>query len=286
MGHQVEAFYDEATFTFSYIVYDESSKDAIIIDPVLDYNPGSSKISFESIEKLLSFLNKNSLNLHYILETHAHADHLTGAFEIKNRISNVKIGIGENITKVQELFKGVFNLKNIKSDGSQFDILLNEKDILEAGTIKIKTIHTPGHTPACSSYIIDDMVFTGDALFMPDFGTGRCDFPAGSSKDLYHSIHEKLYSLPDETRVFTGHDYPPVNGRGAEYLSTIGENKEKNVQLKKSTQESEFIEGRNARDSKLDAPRLLLPSIQINICAGQLPDKEDNGTRYIKIPLR
>jgi len=285
MSHSLETFFDKDTYTLTYVVYDENSKDAIIIDPVLDYDPAASKISDESIRKVQDFVNSKSLNVHYILETHAHADHLTGAAELKKRIPSTKIGIGKNITKVQDLFSGVFNLKEFNTNGIQFDVLLNEDETLNAGTIEVKTIFTPGHTPACSSYLIDDMVFTGDALFMPDYGTGRCDFPAGSARDLYHSVHEKLYKLPDTTRVLTGHDYQP-NGRELRYESTIGESKESNIQLKETTTEAEFIEFRTKRDATLSAPRLLLPSIQVNIDAGHLPHEEDNGSRYLKIPVR
>jgi glyoxylase-like metal-dependent hydrolase (beta-lactamase superfamily II) len=284
-AHNVETFFDKATSTLTYVVYDVKTKDAVIIDPVLDYDPASGAISHESVDQVLSFIDDNKLNLHVVLETHAHADHLTGALEIKKRRPNVKVAIGENIDRVQEVFKGAFNLKGMNTDGSQFDLLLNEKQDLQAGSINIKTIFTPGHTPACSSYLIEDKVFTGDALFMPDSGTGRCDFPAGSSKDLYHSIHEKLYNLPDETKVFTGHDYQP-GGREVKWESTIGENKKVNTQLSSSTGLEEFVKMRDARDTTLEAPKLLLPSIQVNIKAGELPQAEDNGTSYLKIPLR
>ena len=285
MSYLLKTFFDKDTYTLTYVVFDESSKDAVIIDPVLDYDPAASTVSDDSIRKVLDFVNSKSLNVHYILETHAHADHLTGAAELKKRIPNVLVAIGKNITKVQSLFSGVFNLKDFNVNGIQFDVLLDEEKSLVAGTIEIKTIFTPGHTPACSSYLIGDMVFTGDALFMPDYGTGRCDFPAGSAKDLYHSIHEKLYKLPDETKVLTGHDYQP-GGRELKYESTIAQSKSSNIQLKESTTEEEFIEFRTKRDATLSAPRLLLPSIQVNINAGYLPHKEDNGSRYLKIPLK
>jgi len=285
MTHSVETFFDRDTFTLTYVVFDEYSKDAVIIDPVLDYNPAASKISFESINKIQDFVRGKNLNIHFILETHAHADHLSGAAELKKRFVKAKIAIGRDITKVQDLFSKIFNLKNFNTDGAQFDVLLNEQEALKAGTIEIKTIFTPGHTPACSSYLIDDMVFVGDALFMPDYGTGRCDFPAGSAKDLYHSIHEKLYKLADSTKFFTGHDYQP-NGRSLKYESTIGESKKLNIQLKDSTTEADYIEFRTKRDSTLAAPRLLLPSVQVNIDAGNLPQNEDNGDRYLKIPIR
>lgn len=284
MALEIKTFFDNATFTLTYIVYDKNSKDSIVIDPVLDYDPAASKITYESIDKVDEFLKSNNLNLHLILDTHAHADHLTGSAELKNRYPHAKVAIGKHITEVQETFAQIYNLKDFNSSGVQFDLLLDEGKEVEAGTIKINTIFTPGHTPACSSFLIDDMVFTGDALFMPDYGTGRCDFPKGSAKDLYHSIHEKLYKLPDETRVFTGHDYQP-DGRALKFESTIGENKKCNVHLKESTTEEEFVKFRTERDATLNAPRLLLPSIQINIDAGHLPKEEDNEARYLKIPL-
>lgn len=286
MGKQVKEFYDEYTFTLTYVVYDDQSKDAVIIDPVLDYNPASGALSTESVDEVLEFVKAKDLNVSHVLETHAHADHLSGAIEIKKRMPEVKVAIGEHITKVQEVFKGVFNFKDMKTDGSQFDILLNEDNVLKAGTIEVKTLFTPGHTPACSSYVIDDMVFTGDALFMPDFGTGRCDFPAGNAKDLYHSVHNKLYELPDETRVYTGHDYPKSKGREMQFESTIGAQKKGNIQLKENTTEDEFVEMRTTRDSGLAAPRLLLPSVQVNINAGELPPAEDNGVQYLKMPIK
>lgn len=284
MTTKVDAFFDQATFTLTYVVYDHETKDALIIDPVLDYDPGSSKISTHSMELVLDFIERENLKLHYVLETHAHADHLTAAAEIRRRKPGVKIAIGKNITAVQDLFKGVFNYSELDTTGAQFDILLTEEESLKAGSLEVKTIFTPGHTPACSSYLIEDMVFTGDALFMPDFGTGRCDFPAGSAADLYDSIHGKLYQLPDETRVFTGHDYQP-GGRDLEYESTIRENKANNIWLKAETTKDEFVKKRMARDENLPAPRLLLPSVQVNINAGDLPPAEVNGVSYLKMPL-
>lgn len=286
MKLNIQEFYDPDTFTLTYVVTDEETKDAVIIDPVWDYDPAASKVSTHSADKVLEYVKKNELNVHYILETHAHADHISGAQILKQKIPNAKVGIGANITKVQEVFKGVFNLEEgFATDGSQFDLLLTEDEVLKAGTIEIKTIYTPGHTPACASYLIEDAVFTGDALFMPDFGTGRCDFPAGSAEDLYVSVHDKLYNLPDETRVFVGHDYQP-GGRELEFQTTIGESKQANIQLKAQTTRDEFIEFRTTRDKKLAAPRLLLPSVQVNIDAGKLPEAEGNGTSYLKIPVR
>lgn len=286
MKPTVKEFFDKATWTLTYVVYDEQTKDAVILDPVWDYDPAASRMSSNSANLVLDFVNKNNLKVHYILETHAHADHVSGSQILKEMLPNSKIGIGAKITEVQQVFKNVFNLDpEFKTDGSQFDILLEENKILKAGSLEIKTIYTPGHTPACSSYIIGDAVFTGDALFMPDYGTGRCDFPAGSAEQLYHSVHEKIYSLPDDLRVFVGHDYLP-NGRALAFESTIAEEKKKNIQLKQETTKNQFVEFRNTRDKTLAAPRLLLPSVQVNIDAGNLPRPEENGTSYLKIPVR
>lgn len=285
MQLKVKHFFDKETYTLTYIVYDSISKDCLIIDPVLNYDQASSKTSLGSIEEVDSFIKLNHLKPHYILETHAHADHLTGAVELKNRYPKLKVAIGKNITKVQSTFKDVFNLNDLSIDGRQFDVLFEDDGIVVAGSIEIKTIFTPGHTPACSSYLIGNLLFTGDALFMPDYGTGRCDFPLGSAKDLYHSIHERLYKLPDETRFFTCHDYQP-NGRDLRFESTIGESKRENIQLKQETSQSEFISFREKRDATLSAPKLLLPSIQINIDGGHLPEPEDNGVSYIKLPIQ
>lgn len=282
----VKEFFDKATWTLTYVVYDTETKDAIIIDPVWDYDPAASKMSTESIDVVMDYIQKEKLHVHYILETHAHADHVTGSQVLKKKIQGSKVGIGAKITDVQTVFKNVFNLNpEFPTDGSQFDLLLNEEEDLKAGSLTIKTIYTPGHTPACGSYLIGDALFSGDALFMPDYGTGRCDFPAGSANDLYTSVHEKLYKLPDTTRVFVGHDYLP-NGRQVAFETTIGESKKQNIQLKAETSREEFVEFRNARDKKLAAPRLLLPSVQINIDAGNLPAVENNGSRYLKIPIR
>lgn len=281
---KIKEFYDEDTFTLTYIVHDEKTKDAVLIDPVLNYDPKASKISFEQLDTLESYIKENELKLIYSIETHAHADHLSSSAELKSRFPGVKIVIGEKIKEVQSIFKTVFNFKDFHSDGSQFDILVKDKEVLKAGSLEVKFIETPGHTPACTSVLIEDAVFTGDALFMPDYGTGRCDFPAGSSKDLYHSIHEKLYKLPDETRVFVGHDYRP-NGRDLKWQTTIKESKENNIQLKEGTSEAEYISFRDKRDATLSAPKLLLQSVQVNINAGHTPDGEDNGVSYLKMPV-
>lgn len=282
---QVKEFFDKNTWTLTYVVWDEKTHDAIVIDPVMDYDPAASKTSEESARAVIDFVRSRQLNLHFILETHAHADHLSGSQIIKKEFPYAKIAIGEKITKVQEIFKDVFGLpEDFKTDGSQFDRLLKDGEEITAGSIKIKTLFTPGHTPACASYYIDDSVFVGDALFMPDYGTGRCDFPAGSAVDLYHSVHGRLYELPENTKVFTGHDYLP-NGRALKFIATIAEEKMENIQLKAKTSLEEFVRFRNERDKTLAAPKLLLPSVQVNIDAGHLPEPEQNGKRYLRIPI-
>lgn len=282
---QVKEFFDKNTWTLTYVVWDETTKDAIVIDPVMDYDPASSKTSEESAKVVINFIQLMKLNLHYILETHAHADHLSGSQILKKVFPKSKIAIGEKITKVQEVFKNIFGLPDdFKTDGSQFDRLLKDGEHFSAGSIEIKTIFTPGHTPACASYYIDGNVFVGDALFMPDFGTGRCDFPSGSAKELYHSIHDRLYELPDDTKVYTGHDYQP-NGRPLKFMATLAEEKKDNIQLKAATTLDEFVKFRTERDRILAAPKLLLPSVQVNIDAGHLPPPEKNGKRYLRIPI-
>ncbi len=282
---QIKEFFDKNTWTLTYVVWDEKTKDAIVIDPVMDYDPAASKVSEDSAREVIRFLRSNQLKLHFILETHAHADHLSGSQIIKKEFPDAKIAIGEKITAVQEIFKGVFGLpEDFKTDGSQFDRLLKDGEEFSAGSIQIRTIFTPGHTPACASYYIDGNVFVGDALFMPDYGTGRCDFPAGSAVDLYRSVHGRIYELPEDTKVYTGHDYMP-NGRPLKFMATIAEEKKDNIQLKSDTSLEEFVRFRTERDRTLAAPKLLLPSVQVNIDAGHLPAPGKNGKRYLRIPI-
>lgn len=286
MKPTVKAFFDKATWTLTYVVHDPATKDAVIIDPVWNYDPAASKMSQQSADEVLQYVKDYKLKVFYIFETHAHADHVSGSQILKSKLAGSKIGIGAQIIEVQKVFKEVFNLSaDFKIDGSQFDILLEEGQPLMAGSLRIETIYTPGHTPACGTYIIGDAVFTGDALFMPDYGTGRCDFPAGSAADLYDSVHEKIYKLPDHYRIFVGHDYLP-NGRPLAYESSVAEEKANNIQLKSQTSKEQFVAFRNKRDKSLAAPRLLLPSVQVNINAGHLPEAESNGTKYLKIPVR
>lgn len=285
MNPTIKEFFDIETWTLTYVVYDKESKEGAIIDPVWNYNPNSSKLSSESVDLLLDYIAKNKIKINYILETHAHADHISSAQVLKEKLPNSKIGIGANITKVQSVFKNYFNLdENFKANGKQFDLLLTEENSIYIGSLEIKTLFTPGHTPACVCYLIGDCVFTGDLIFMPDYGTGRCDFPSGSAEDLYDSIQDKLFALPDHTKVYVGHDYLP-NQRSLAFQSTILEEKMNNIQLKRDTKKEDFVLFRKNRDKNLSAPRLLFPSVQINIDAGKLPIAEENGSTYLKIPL-
>lgn len=281
---QIKAFFDEPTFTLTYVVWDEQTKDAVVIDSVLNYDPLSSRTSTESLDELSAFIRETDLRLHYALETHAHADHLSGAQALKKRF-DAKTAIGDDIIVVQETFKGVFDLgEGFATDGSQFDRLIAHGERLSAGSLEVRAIATPGHTPACLSYQIGDAVFTGDALFMHDYGTGRCDFPKGSASDLYASIQDQLYALPDETRVFPGHDYMP-EGRELRYETTIGKSKAHNPHLRPETALEEFVSLREARDRQLDAPRLLYQSVQFNVNGGRFFPPASNGIRYFKIPV-
>ncbi|MBK8252920.1 MAG: MBL fold metallo-hydrolase [Polyangiaceae bacterium] len=281
---RIKEFYHPATFTLTYVVFDENTRDAVVIDPVLDYNPLGSQTSTESVELVAAFIEAEKLKLHYTLETHAHADHLSASQYLKHRFG-AKIGIGVHITDVQKVFKDLLDLPaDFSTEGTQFDKLLADNEVLRAGSLELKVLPTPGHTPACVSYLMNDAVFTGDALFIEDYGTGRCDFPKGSADALYTSVHETLYNLPDATRVFVGHDYQP-NGRALRAETTIGASKRRNIQLKAETNRDEFVKMRTERDAKLEAPRLLFQSVQVNVDAGRLPGVHKNGRRYLNMPL-
>jgi glyoxylase-like metal-dependent hydrolase (beta-lactamase superfamily II) len=282
---EVKGFFDARTFTVTYVVYDPHSRDAVIIDPVLDYDPKSSTTWTESADAVLGFVAEGGLRVHYILETHAHADHLSGSQYLQAALPGAKVGIGARIQVVQAKFKKLFNLPDsFATDGSQFDLLLADGQALEAGTITVNTLFTPGHTPACVTYQVEDAIFTGDLLFMPDYGTGRCDFPSGSARDMFRSIVERIYTLPAETRVFVGHDYLP-GGREALWESTVGEEKCCNVMLRDGVPLETFVAKRESRDRALAAPVLLLQSVQVNIDAGRLPAPEPNGISYLKVPV-
>jgi len=278
----IQAFFDPDTFTLTYVVFDPASRDAVVIDPVLDYDVLASRTSTRSVDRIAAFVRERELRVHYVLETHAHADHLSGSQWLKHHLG-AKVAIGERIREVQATFRDALDLPELAIDGSQFDRLLADGEVVTAGTLRVETIATPGHTPACVTYRIGDALFTGDALFMHDYGTGRCDFPKGSAEALYDSV-TRLYALPDATRVFPGHDYQP-NGRPVAWETTIGRSKRENPQLRATTSKDEFVALRTARDRTLQAPRLLYPSVQINLDAGRLPRPHANGVRYLTIPI-
>ncbi len=282
---QIDHFYDPRTYTLTYLVSDPATGDAVVIDPVLDYEPVGSKVFTESVDVVSQAIRDRGLRLVAILETHAHADHLSGSQRLKEAFPEAELVIGARITEVQTIFKGVFDLPDdFPTDGRQFDRLLKHGETYTAGSIDVGVINTPGHTPACVTYRIGDAIFTGDALFMPDQGTGRCDFPGGSATDLYRSISERIYGLPDDTRVFVGHDYQP-GGRELAFETTVAEQKAKNVQLPGDRTEKDFVAAREARDATLAAPKLLFQSVQVNIDAGALPKPAANQKRYLKIPV-
>jgi glyoxylase-like metal-dependent hydrolase (beta-lactamase superfamily II) len=280
---EIKTFFDARTWTLTYVVHDPTSRDAVIVDPVLDLDPASGRVFAESVDQVLDFVRTNNLNVRWILETHAHADHLTGAQELKRHLG-APVAIGRRITEVQAIFAPVFDL-DIPKDGSQFDRLVGHEETLDAGTLSVRTLSTPGHTPACMSFVIGDAVFTGDALFMPDYGVGRCDFPGGSADALYTSVHDVLYTLPAATRVFVGHDYQP-GGRAVAFETTIGASMDANIHLKAATSRADFVAFRTARDATLSAPKLLLPSIQVNVDAGRLPAPGVSGRRHLKLPIK
>ena len=280
---EVKAFFDEPTFTLTYVAYDPDTRDAVVIDPVLALDALTWRTSTAAVDRVVDFVRVNRLRVHWILDTHAHADHLSGMDAIK-RVLHAPTAIGARITAVQEVFKDIYDLPDFPADGRQFDRLLEDRDVIHAGKLAIEAMHTPGHTPACLSYLIGDAVFTGDALFMPDYGTGRADFPGGDAAALYDSVMYKLYTLPDDTRVFVGHDYMP-GGRPLAFETTIGASSEQNVQLRNGTTRADFVAFRHHRDASLAPPRLILQSLQVNIDAGRLPAPAANGRRYLKMPV-
>ena len=282
---RIEAFYDKSTGTLTYVAFDGASKDAVVIDPVLDYEPQSSSTATICVDKVLAYLKDHQLVVKMIAETHAHADHLSGAQFIKQEFPKAQIAIGEGITRSQAAFKHVFDLpEDFPTDGRQFDRLLADGEVVQVGTLTFEVIATPGHTPGCSSYKFGKHVFTGDALFMPDYGTGRCDFPGGSAADQFDSVTRRLYTLPDDTMTYVGHDYMP-GGRELRYSASIAEQRESNVHVRATTDKNEFVRIKEAADEKKAAPRLLFQSVQVNIDAGRLPDPQRNEVRYLKIPI-
>jgi glyoxylase-like metal-dependent hydrolase (beta-lactamase superfamily II) len=278
----VKAFFDPQTWTYTYVVYESKGSACIVIDSVLNYDPKSGRTKTESADEVISFIKENRLQLEWILETHAHADHLTAAPYIQEKLGG-KIAIGDHITTVQGVFKGVFNLDDVAVDGSQFDALIEEGELVRFGNLSFKALYVPGHTPACMAYEIGDSIFVGDTLFMPDVGTARCDFPGGSASNLYRSI-QSILKYPPSTKLYMCHDYPP-NGRPPEYQSSVADQKKSNIHVHDGVTEEQFVAMRNKRDSGLPMPVLILPSIQVNIRAGHMPKPEGNGTAYLKIPL-
>ena len=279
----VKTFFDPGTWTFTYVVYEKPNTPCVVIDSVLNYDPKSGRTNTKSADEVIAFIEEQGLSLEWILETHAHADHLSAAPYIQKQLGG-KIAIGSHIQDVQKVFKGIFNLEpEFAVNGSQFDFLIEEGKEIHVGNLRIKPLFVPGHTPACMAYEIGDAIFVGDTLFMPDVGTARCDFPGGSAKTLYQSV-KKILSYPDNTRLFMCHDYPP-NNRPIAYESTVGEEKKKNIHIHEGVSEEQFIEMRTKRDKTLEMPVLILPSIQLNIRGGHPPPAESNGKTYLKIPF-
>jgi glyoxylase-like metal-dependent hydrolase (beta-lactamase superfamily II) len=284
---QVEGFFDPATWTVSYIVLDKGTKQCALIDSVLDYDPKSGRTSNASADCLIARVRELGATVQWILETHVHADHLTAAPYLKQALGG-QLGIGQHIATVQKAFGDLFNAgSDFARDGRQFDHLFTDDETFAIGGLQARAMHTPGHTPACMTFVVADatqtVAFVGDTLFMPDYGTARCDFPGGDARTLFRSVNRVL-SLPPQTQLYMCHDYQP-GGRDVQFVSTVAEEREKNVHVRNGISEEEFVAMRQARDATLGMPTLILPSVQVNMRAGQLPEPEANGTRYIKIPL-
>ena len=278
---KIQPFFDESTGTVSYVLHD--ARAGVVIDPLRDYEPKSGRTSWASAERVADYVRRERIALPYAIDTHAHADHLSGLPYFKERFG-ARTVTGAGIGEIQRTFARIYNLaRDFPVDGRQFDRLLAEGETLEVGSLRIEAFHTPGHTPAHMALRCEDAVFVGDTLFMPDYGSARCDFPGGSAEVLFDSI-QRLYALPDATRAFTGHDYRP-GGRPAAFVATIGEHKRANVQISGRTTRAEYVAFRRARDAQLEAPQLILPALQVNIRAGDLPEADDNGISYLRIPL-
>lgn len=283
----VEGLFDEATSTISYLVMDRQTLKCALIDSVLDYDPKSGRTSYSSADKLIARVEALGASVQWILETHVHADHLSAAAYLKAKLGG-QVAIGSHITQVQKTFAALFNAEaGFARDGSQFDVLLEDEYVLMIGNLRARALHTPGHTPACMSYVVEDAgekaVFVGDTLFMPDYGTARCDFPGADARTLYRSIR-RLLAFPDHTQLFMCHDYLP-EGRALRFVTTVAEQRTSNVHIHQGISEDEFVAMREARDATLDMPVLILPTVQVNMRSGQLPEPESNGVRYLKIPL-
>ena len=283
MHPEVKTFFDEATFTATHLLWDPETRKAAIVDSVKDYDPKSGRTGTDCADAVIAFVRENGLEVAWILETHVHADHLTAAPYLKEKLGG-KIAIGARIDRVQQVFKKVFNAEDgFATDGRQFDRLLEDGETFAIGTLEARVMHTPGHTPACVTYVVGDAAFVGDTLFMPDFGTARCDFPGGDAHRLYKSI-QKILALPPQTRLFLCHDYAP-NGRGYRWETTVAAERAENIHVHEGISEDAFVAMRSERDKQLDMPVLILPSVQVNMRAGDMPPPEDNGVRYLKIPV-
>ena len=280
----IKHFFDAPTFTFTYVVHDSETKLGVVIDPVLNYEPAAGKCTTESVKHLVNYVESENISIEYLLETHIHADHLSGTSALKNAIGG-KVGIGSQVVQIQETFADVFNVESsFTADGSQFDVLFEDDESFTVGKLQFKVWHTPGHTPACVSYLVEDSIFVGDTLFMPDYGTARTDFPAGSAQNLYHSI-QRILSLPDQTRIFLCHDYGTESRPEVCEQTTVEAEKLHNIHIGQLTSEEQFIKMREARDAKLGTPALLYPSVQFNMRSANFPPAEKNGVEYFKIPL-
>ena len=280
---EVTAFFDEPTNTVTYVVKDPKSNSCAIVDSVLDIDYAAGRISYGSADQVIDFMNKNALTAEWHIETHVHADHLSAAPYLQKKLGGM-IGIGRNITVVQETFGKIFNEgTEFQRDGSQFDQLFDDGDTYQIGSMRAQTIHTPGHTPACMTHVIGDAAFVGDTLFMPDGGSARADFPGGDARTLFRSI-KRVLSLPNETRLFMCHDYGP-NGRNIKWETTVAEQREHNIHARDGVTEDQFVAMREARDKTLDMPKLIIPSLQVNMKAGELPKADEGGKRFLKVPL-
>lgn len=283
MKPQIQAFFDDATWTVSYVVFDQPGGHCALVDSVLDYDPRSGRTRTRSAERLIEFVQAHGLTVQWILETHAHADHLSAAHYLRNKLGG-RIAIGAAITAVQGVFKAVFHLEpEFRTDGRQFDHLLHDNEVFRIGQLQARALAVPGHTPACMAYHVGDAVFVGDTLFMPDVGTARCDFPGGNAHQLYQSAR-KLLSLPPQTRLYMCHDYPPA-GRATAWQTTVADQRAHNIHMHDGVTEEAFVTLRTRRDATLEMPALILPSVQVNIRAGAMPPAEDNGVAYLKIPV-
>jgi glyoxylase-like metal-dependent hydrolase (beta-lactamase superfamily II) len=285
MKPDVTAFFDEATNTISYVAVDPATRKCAVIDSVLDYDPNSGHTHKHSAKRIIDFVRENGLEVEWVLETHVHADHLSAAPYIKQELGGT-LAIGAEIITVQNVFGKIFNAgTEFQRDGSQFDVLLKDGDTFKLGEIPARVMHTPGHTPADMTYVIGDAAFVGDTLFMPDSGTARADFPGGDAHKLFHSTRRILHELPDETRLFMCHDYKAPGRDEYQWETTVAEERLHNKHVREGISEDEFVQMRTARDKTLGMPRLILPSVQVNMRAGQMPPPEDNGVRYLKIPV-